>query len=451
MSGGQWTQARKAAVRAWGIEDNTCQLCHQEAGTLDHRFVCQQTRPSEGWHPPPQAAELARARIGEERLRILQIRGLLVMRLPAPPRFRQECFVWLREPVFEDLEGSTWYIDGSLLDGEWVDFRAAGFAVVVVAADGSLAGYGRGCPPEWCSTAAAAEAWALAFVLSANAFPPHIRTDCQALLSTAELGAQKAASASRPLARIWAAVANALDGDLNRLVREGLLVWMPAHQTVAAIGHRLLSNGHEMNAVDWRANRLADALAKQAAAERQAPSAVTRLLSSGKAAVKHAAALLGEVTHAANNCVIEVVLPSGERVQQLRRDSQPKPSGRPAGRQKPSAGVDPSSSSTGVAVRDEQSIVQGQVARGGMLEERPGARSKSGAAAAVGRRRRVEEEALVRRRVNEISSAARAHGAVQQPSAALRMEGVRQRVLARQTLLDGVQSGRDRNLSGRVL
>ena len=75
---------------------------------------------------------------------------------------RQEWFQWILTPLEEESEGSTWYIDGSLLDGEWVDYRAVGFAVVVVAPDGALIGYGQGCPPEWCRTAAAAEAAAAA-------------------------------------------------------------------------------------------------------------------------------------------------------------------------------------------------------------------------------------------------------------------------------------------------
>ena len=57
-----------------------------------------------------------------------------------------------------------------------------------------------------------------------------------------------------------------MDGSINRLAKDGLLVWMPAHQTSAAIGVQTLSNGDKLSATDWRANRLVDALAKQAAA-----------------------------------------------------------------------------------------------------------------------------------------------------------------------------------------
>ena len=36
----------------------------------------------------------------------------------------------------------TWYLDGSMLDGQWVDYRAVGFAIVVVTASRDLATIG---------------------------------------------------------------------------------------------------------------------------------------------------------------------------------------------------------------------------------------------------------------------------------------------------------------------
>ena len=55
------------------------------------------------------------------------------------------------------------------------------------------------------------------------------------------------------------------------------------------------------------------------------PISITQLLASGRAAVRHAAALLGQVTHAANNCPMQATLPNGDCVVRLRRDSTPKP------------------------------------------------------------------------------------------------------------------------------
>ena len=44
LNGGQWTQARKAKVATWMIDDSRCQLCFKAVGTVDHRFSCEATR-----------------------------------------------------------------------------------------------------------------------------------------------------------------------------------------------------------------------------------------------------------------------------------------------------------------------------------------------------------------------------------------------------------------------
>jgi hypothetical protein len=142
------------------------------------------------------------------------------------------------------------------------------------------------------------------------------------VLRISEGGLASATTATRPLARLWNRIGTLLDGDISRLATDNLLVWMPAHQTTAAIGNRTLSTGKKLSVVDWRANRLVDALAKQAAMQRQAPFAVLRLLASARAAVRHAACLLGRVTHAANNCKLEVTLPDGSREHRTFRDAQ---------------------------------------------------------------------------------------------------------------------------------
>ena len=302
---------------------NVVSCAFQELGTLDHRFVCKAIVPSEGWPEMLVQARLAAGRIGQERLRLLQMRGLLVLRVPAPPVAWTEVFSWIVAPAeSEDAHLHVWYLDGSMLDGDWVDLRAVGFAIVVVSQGGDLVAYGRGSPPSWCTTAAAAEAWALSVALQLCPFPPDLRTDCLSLLRTAEGGLSKAVAANRPLARIWGRIGCSLDADITCLVRDEKLVWVPAHQTTAAIGNKELSNGQMLTAVDWRANRLVDALAKQAARERQAPPAITRLLTSGKVAVNHAAALLGEVTHAANHCSVQVHHPDGSTSVKICRDAQ---------------------------------------------------------------------------------------------------------------------------------
>ena len=322
ISGGQWPQTRRASVPSWQVTDLRCQLCLSAPGTLEHRHNCAKTVPVDGWPPDPPKADLALRRVGQARAETLRTRGLLVMRLPSPQGSADGWFKWLSAPGPECDELFTWYLDGSMQDGTWIDYRAVGFGVVVVAPDRSLAAYGFGVPPSWCKTAAASEAWALHIALLQSAFPPKLRTDCQCLLTTARGGAVQATGSDRPLARIWNIIANSLDGQIEQIVQRGNLVWMPAHQPLSAIGNAMLSNGKLLSGVDWRANRLVDALAKAAAETMRAPRALRCLLESGRAAVKHRAALLAVVTHAANNHKELAQRPDGSWGTQTRRDAQ---------------------------------------------------------------------------------------------------------------------------------
>jgi hypothetical protein len=113
-----------------------------------------------------------------------------------------------------------------------------------------------------------------------------------------------------------------LDGNIQKLADDQLLAWMPAHRPLAAIGTRRLSNGKLLTAVDWRSNRLVDVLAKQAAATREAPRAVSLLLKSAQAAVRHASALLGRVTVAANHHEASTTQEDGTEKIVVKRDAQ---------------------------------------------------------------------------------------------------------------------------------
>ena len=191
--------------------------------------------------------------------------------------------------------------------------------------DGTLLAYGSGVPPHWCRTAPAAEAWALRTALMHCPFIPALRTDCLGLLSAAEAGTLHTTAASRPLARVWKAIAMVVDGETDQLVRGHRLVWVPAHQTTAAIGTRTFSNNTEMTTLDWRANRLADGLAKLAAASNRAPKQLIRLLKSATHACRHAAALLGVVTFTANRCPVTVRREDGTTSTVLKRDARQPP------------------------------------------------------------------------------------------------------------------------------
>lgn len=162
-------------------------------------------------------------------------------------------------------------------------------------------------------------------VLQLCPFPPQMRTDCLSLLKTAEGGTTSATRASRPLARIWHRIGQTLGADISTLMATGVLVWVPAHLNHGAVGEVRLSSGLRLTSVDWRANRLVDKLAKVAAGAATEPKHVTDLVASFEAATVYAAALLGVVTHAANNCVVEEMDEGGKLVTRTRRDSVEKP------------------------------------------------------------------------------------------------------------------------------
>jgi hypothetical protein len=414
-SGGQWPQARKAAVAKWNISDANCQLCMAQIGTLEHRFECAATMPEAGWPTVPPAAALAMGRLSAARKAYLRTRGLLVLRLPAPPVEADGRFTWLVEPPpFAETE-LCWHFDGSMLNGKWKPYRTTGFGVVVTTADGDLVGYGHGVPPHWCGTAAAAEAWALYSVIAQSPFLPAMRTDCLTLIATAALGVQKATEPRRQLARVWQLIATALEGQLEQLADHRMLVWLPAHMSHRSVGEAKRSDGHRLSHIDWRANRLADALAKLAAAANQPSKAVLSLLFSAAAAVKHSAMLLGRTTHAANHHPVHELNGDGETVIRLKRDSVDAPRPVPADRKAPKAAPQPQPAPTPRDVRPWQAPLPST--------RRPARRSSPARAAAL------LEAAQLQRRVEDLGSSLQP-SATRRP-AAERMEALKQRLMAR--------------------
>ena len=147
----------------------------------------------------------------------------------------------------------------------WHELTTTGFGIVVTASDGTVVGCAQGAPPEWVRSAAASEACALLLVIRCNMLMPNmipnIVTDCKSLLTIATGGARRATGPKQPLARIWGQIAAALDNDLKALGTGGKLRWVPAHLGESAVGS-VRTCGRVFTATDWRANWLADALAK---------------------------------------------------------------------------------------------------------------------------------------------------------------------------------------------
>ena len=80
-----------------------------------------------------------------------------------------------------------------------------------------------------------------------------------------------------------------------------------------------------MTPENWRANRLVDYLAKAAAGRYRVPGSTMRILADATAAVHYSAALLGVVTHTANNFCETSWRDDGSAVVIKHRDALPLP------------------------------------------------------------------------------------------------------------------------------
>eukprot|EP00973_Karenia_brevis_P087762 12173174-Karenia_brevis.AAC.1 len=110
------------------------------------------------------------------------------------------------------------------------------------------------------------------------------------------------------------------------------LVWMPAHGSRSSVGHAIKSDGSMVSSTDWRANRLADALAKAAAGQHVVSKRISRYMSDALEAYEYGAALAGVTCKAANCYHCTVHLPDGSTTEIRKRDSEPgqRPLARPA-------------------------------------------------------------------------------------------------------------------------
>ena len=174
-------------------------------------------------------------------------------------------------------------------------------------------------PPDWIGDAAGAEAWAYFVVMRENVDPPHVFTDCKGVLDSLTAGVAAATSHEKRLARVWNMTARQLDEDFS--VAASRTVWMPAHGAAHTVGVAKDSRGEPITALMWRANRLADLLAKQAAAQEKVPAAVIRGLDAYAQHVRYSLAKVGVVTLASNRCTTIVLAEDGTATTVLARDS----------------------------------------------------------------------------------------------------------------------------------
>ena len=168
---------------------------------------------------------------------------------------------------------------------------------------------------------------------------------------------------------------------------------------LAAAQAQQLPEAVRLTMLHWRANRLVDALAKLAASEAQHLPEAVRLICSSEAAVRHAAKLLGRTTHAANHHSTCVVGGDGTHKVVVLRDAMPAPT-RPKRRlsPKPKAGA-----SASAANQPQESSSDGAAALPPPLKAR---KVLTSGRAHLAREKRLEEQRL-RLRVDEIGSALR--------------------------------------------
>lgn len=151
--------------------------------------------------------------------------------------------------------------------------------------------------------------------------------DCMSLLRMLEVGRKSGTAHHRPQARIRRPIFNALgaedgSGDAGERKR-----WMPGLGARVAAHSRVCSDGKRMTPLDWRANRLADALAERVARRFRISSGEVRCLQAAGGLVSHLLALFGMVTYEANHQRREIHdCWTTRRV--VVRDSQPPPTDR---------------------------------------------------------------------------------------------------------------------------
>ena len=151
---------------------------------------------------------------------------------------------------------------------------------------------------------------------------PAILTDCMGLLHAARAGPGAMTKGKIADARIWKQIAQITGNNFDEL--RARMVWMPAH-TSAVETCRTKSNGLVLSTAEWRANQLADVLAKKGACTSDLREGADKTIKAAGEAMLQSAARLGVVTHRANNHPIQCIDGNGLPCTRMARDSAPVP------------------------------------------------------------------------------------------------------------------------------
>ena len=319
INGGQWAQCIKAKLPGFS-GTSKCQLCHNAEGTLQHRHYCTVTKPAQDWTPIGPDAMTFISSLPEPRARTLETRGVLTVRIPiADPQVPTCGWRWLSAPPDTTAAGLKWVIDGSRKYASHWTLSTTGCGVAVLDENEKLVAYATATPPPWVKTAGAAEAWALYLTLRECPGVPSVLTDCLGLLQAAKAGPAAATTAKKPCARIWRLISDLTAHSFKELAQQ--LVWMPAHTSAANATGRAKSDGRCLSTAEWRANQVADKLAKRGASSSTVRDESDKLIKAAGNALLQSAAKLGVVTHAANNVRVEFVRTDGTPGYFTKRDT----------------------------------------------------------------------------------------------------------------------------------
>jgi len=123
-------------------------------------------------------------------------------------------------------------------------------------------------------------------------------------------------------ARVWRLIFSILDTPQEVQRACARVRWVPAHLSPWQIGKRRLPCGTVLSAELWRANRLADALAKRGARSNRTTTGAARAYRTACAAARYEATLLGRATVGANHCPVEVDDGQGGTRKMMRSDAR---------------------------------------------------------------------------------------------------------------------------------
>ena len=304
VAGRQWPQQRlHQAGLAGDPLCKLCQACGKEAtGTLAHRLIdCPIVANAASANCPTALRQAWQAQHGcgtpqEEDGGVPEgsswwQRAIFPM-VGWPRLKRQATFEWVVAPA-EPLQGVTFYVDGSMLDGSDPRVAAVGWAVVAVK-DSVVVAIARGRAPHHITNIQSAEIWALA-IATELASAARSYTDCEAVAAVAKRGYRYATSSKQLYARAWKEVFD----HTERRVPD--VVWMPAHKGKEAVGKLLIGDGSLLTEEQRFCNELADKHAKIAAATDRVPRDIRRNIDRVQGQAAAVADWIARATHAANH------------------------------------------------------------------------------------------------------------------------------------------------------